>query len=156
MVYHLRQINLENKLYGGIILTGGGAQLKHITQITEFVTGINARIGYPNEHLAGGHSEMLMNPMYSTCIGLILRGYHDFESGRLRFAGDSGNYIHVHESEVQAAEESKAAAEPAPQDANEEMNQKIRAKNEKVKGMFDMLKGKFIKMFEDVDDQEIG
>jgi len=156
VVYHLRQINLENKLYGGIILTGGGAQLKHITQITEFVTGISARIGYPNEHLAGGHSEMLMNPMYSTCIGLILRGYHDFESGRLRFAGDSGNYIHVHESEVPAAEDNKLAPEPTPQDASEEMNQKIKAKNEKVKSMFDMLKGKFIKMFEDVDDQEIG
>ena len=159
VVYHLKQINLDNKLYGGIILTGGGAQLKHITQITEFVTGLGARIGYPNEHLAGGHSETLMNPMYSTCIGLILRGYHDFESGRMRFTGEGGNYIHVPEDQVKEAVMASAETEEQEDfinEINEDPHQKARVRNEKVKGMFDMLKGKFIKMFEDVDDQELG
>jgi len=59
---------LDNKsLNGGIILTGGGSQLKHLIQLTEYVTGLNARIGYPNEHLSGGHIEELAKPMYSTC-----------------------------------------------------------------------------------------
>ena len=49
-------------------------------QLTEYVTGLNARIGYPNEHLAGGHIDELTKPMYSTCIGLILKGYNDFEN----------------------------------------------------------------------------
>src|SRR5690606_1194808 len=62
VVYHLKQIGLDKRLYGGIILTGGGAQLKHIIQLTEYKTGMGARIGYPNEHLAGGHSEILNNP----------------------------------------------------------------------------------------------
>ncbi|MEJ0083824.1 MAG: hypothetical protein WDM78_23420 [Puia sp.] len=53
--YHLKQVGLDNKmLNGGIVLTGGGAQLKHLIQLTEYVTGLNARIGYPNEHLASG------------------------------------------------------------------------------------------------------
>src|SRR5699024_10740504 len=65
---------------GGIILTGGGAQLKHLTQLTEFKTGIHARIGYPNEHLASDYIEELAMPMYSTCIGLILKGYNDYEN----------------------------------------------------------------------------
>ena len=161
VVYHLKQVDLDKKLYGGIILTGGGAQLKHITQITEFVTGLGARIGYPNEHLAGGFSEALMNPMYSTCIGLILRGYHDFENGRMRFTGEGGNYIHITEDQInETANEANEANEPVVEseldEQREEMKQKARKRNEKVKNMFDMLKGKFISMFEDVDDQEIG
>jgi cell division protein FtsA len=80
--FHLKQVGLDNRmLNGGIILTGGGSQLKHVLQLTEYVTGLNARIGLPNEHLtAGAYSEELSKPMYSTCIGLILKGYNDFEN----------------------------------------------------------------------------
>lgn len=82
VTYNLKQVGLDNKLLnGGIILTGGGSQLKHLIQLTEYTTGINARIGYPNEHLAGGYLEELSRPMYSTGIGLILKGYNDYENG---------------------------------------------------------------------------
>ena len=86
VTYHLKTVGMDNKqLNGGIILTGGGAQLKHLLQLTEYATGMNARIGYPNEHLAAGHVEELTKPMYSTCIGLILKGYNDFEHNRKQF-----------------------------------------------------------------------
>lgn len=84
--YHLKQVGLDNRmLNGGVILTGGGSQLKHLIQLTEYVTGLNARIGYPNEHLAAGHIEELAKPMYSTCLGLILKGYNDFENKKKQF-----------------------------------------------------------------------
>jgi cell division protein FtsA len=86
VTYHLKTVGMDAKqLNGGIILTGGGAQLKHLIQLTEYVTGMNARIGYPNEHLAAGHIDELMKPMYSTCIGLILKGYSDYEFNRKQF-----------------------------------------------------------------------
>jgi cell division protein FtsA len=72
-------------LNGGIILTGGGSQLKHLIQLTEYQTGLNARIGFPNEHLASGHIAELTKPMYSTCIGLILKGYNDYERNLKQF-----------------------------------------------------------------------
>lgn len=159
VVYHLKQIDLDKRLYGGIILTGGGAQLKHIIQLTEYVTGLGARIGYPNEHLSGGHAEALMNPMYSTCIGLILRGYHDFENGRMRFAGEGGNYIHIAEEQVQqVVNEAQAANVTAVEEVivESELNkQKSNKRNENLKRLFDGLKGKFMSIFEDVEDQEM-
>src|ERR1700682_905304 len=86
VTYHLKQVGLDSKtLNGGIVLTGGGSQLKHLIQLTEYVTGLNARIGYPNEHLASGHIDELAKPMYSTCIGLILKGYDDYENKNKQF-----------------------------------------------------------------------
>lgn len=158
VVYHLKQVDLDKRLYGGIILTGGGAQLKHIIQLTEYITGLGARIGYPNEHLAGGHADQLMNPMYATCIGLILRGYHDFENGRMRFVGEGGNYIHIPEAQAEAIVEAKQEQEAQPEtteEENEAMQHRNRKRNENLKRLFDGLKGKFMRIFEEVEDEEI-
>jgi cell division protein FtsA len=80
--HHLRQLNLEDKLHGGVILTGGGSQLKHLKQLTEFKLGLPARIGFPDQHIAGTEATKLNQPMFATCIGLILRGYDDVDNNR--------------------------------------------------------------------------
>ena len=86
VTYHLKQVGLDSRLLnGGIILTGGGSQLKHLIQLTEYTTGLNARIGLPNEHLAPNHIDELKKPMYSTCLGLILKGYNDYERNNKTF-----------------------------------------------------------------------
>src|SRR5689334_8620179 len=96
VVYHLKQIGMDNKmLNGGIILTGGGSQLKHLIQLTEYTTGASARIGFPNEHLASGHIDELTKPMYATCVGLILKGYNDFENDRKAL---EENYVKINTS----------------------------------------------------------
>lgn len=64
----------KKKLIAGIVLTGGGAQLKHIKQLAEYITGMDTRIGFPNEHLATGADEELASPLYATAVGLVMRG----------------------------------------------------------------------------------
>jgi len=66
------------KLIGGIVVTGGGAQLKHLTQLFEYMTGMDTRIGYPTEHLSSANTiENLTSPMYSTGIGLVMKGFEE-------------------------------------------------------------------------------
>jgi len=72
--YEIKNSGYEKKLIAGIVLTGGGAQLKHLTQLTEFITGMDTRIGYPNEHLANDVPDELASPMYATGIGLVIEG----------------------------------------------------------------------------------
>jgi cell division protein FtsA len=62
----------RKKLIAGIVLTGGGAQLKHIKQLVEYITGMDTRIGYPNEHLAGNSDEEISSPLYATAVGLVM------------------------------------------------------------------------------------
>jgi cell division protein FtsA len=77
--FEIKNSGYEKKLIGGIVLTGGGAQMKHIAQLTEFKTGMDTRIGYPNEHLANDVLEEMASPMYSTGIGLVIVGIDRFE-----------------------------------------------------------------------------
>ncbi len=64
----------KGKLIAGIVLTGGGSQLKHLRQLVEYITGMDVRIGYPNEHLAGDSEEALSSPSYATAVGLLMEG----------------------------------------------------------------------------------
>ncbi|MDD7913552.1 cell division protein FtsA [Polaribacter ponticola] len=64
----------KGKLIAGIVLTGGGSQLKHLRQLVEYITGMDARIGFPNEHLAGDSDEILSSPSYATAVGLLMVG----------------------------------------------------------------------------------
>ena len=77
--FEIKNSGYEKKLIGGIVVTGGGAQLDHITQLFEYVTGMDTRIGYPTEHLANTNNESIKSPMYATGIGLVLKGFEDLE-----------------------------------------------------------------------------
>ncbi|TAE38972.1 MAG: cell division protein FtsA [Sphingobacteriales bacterium] len=88
--YEIKSSNYENKLIGGIVITGGGAQLKHVTQLVEFITGFDCRVGYPTEHLAKNEAlpknvyEDLKSPMYATGIGLLMKGIQKIEDEMLK------------------------------------------------------------------------
>jgi len=72
-----QEISNDPVLLGGIVLTGGGAELKHLPQLVNLITGLYARVGKPVQHLAGGTEEDLISPMYATAVGLLLKGLTD-------------------------------------------------------------------------------
>ncbi|MHB8259802.1 MAG: cell division protein FtsA [Bacteroidia bacterium] len=78
VLYEIKNSGYEKKLSAGIVVTGGGAQLKHLTQMVEYFMGIDCRIGTPNEHLAKS-SENVTNPMFSTGVGLVMMGIKKME-----------------------------------------------------------------------------
>ncbi|PWK77687.1 cell division protein FtsA [Mucilaginibacter oryzae] len=83
--YEIKSSGYEKKLIAGIVITGGGAQLKHLRQLVEFVTGLDCRVGYPTEHLAKnevlpkGTYEELQSPTFATGIGLLIKGIQKME-----------------------------------------------------------------------------
>ena len=78
VLYEIKNSGYEKKLAAGIVVTGGGSQLKHLPQLVEYFTGIDCRIGTPNEHLAKS-SENVTNPMFSTGVGLVMMGIKKME-----------------------------------------------------------------------------
>jgi cell division protein FtsA len=66
---------MYKKLAGGIVLTGGGSQLNGVSQLFEYMIGLDTRIGYPNEHLGKSKIEEIKSPMYATTVGLVLAGF---------------------------------------------------------------------------------
>lgn len=78
----------KKKLIAGIVLTGGGAQLKHLKQLVEYITGMDTRIGYPNEHLAGDSDEDIASPLYATAVGLVMDGLKRQERKRIEKAAE--------------------------------------------------------------------
>ena len=148
VTYHLKQVGLDNKaLNGGIILTGGGSQLKHMIQLTEYATGLNARIGFPNEHLAAGHIEELAKPTYSTCIGLILKGYDDYEHNRKQFDKDF-KLVEVPESLKQAPTEEVIAVEHA-------VSVEKMSKRKNLTGFWDKFKDRLVDLFKEEEDHHL-
>lgn len=167
VMYHLKQVNLDKKLFGGIILTGGGSQLNHLIQLTEYKTGLGARIGQPNEHLAGGHHEALNHPMYATCIGLILRGYSDFETGKLNFNSSNKEInvgketpskdifvkVELPRETPRVQQQDDYTEETAEQ--RYEKQERNNKRSETIKKVFNQIKNGFMSFFEEPEDQKM-
>lgn len=77
-VYHeVKRSGFELKLIGGIVATGGGAQLKNLKHLVEYMTGYDARIGIPSDLLSENSLARLKSPMYATSLGLLAEGYKE-------------------------------------------------------------------------------
>ena len=75
----------ENRLAGGIVITGGGALMQNLKQLVEYMTGMETRVGYPNEHLGKSKVEAVKSPMYATSVGLVLSGFRAIDERENRY-----------------------------------------------------------------------
>ncbi len=96
----------ENKLAGGMVITGGGSQLASVKQLFEYMTGMDARIGYPNEHLGKSKVETVKSPMYATTVGLVLSGFRALDERENRYRAAAGASAFVSKNQKKEKEKS--------------------------------------------------
>jgi len=145
--FEIQNSGYADKLAAGVVITGGGAMLKHLTQLMKFKTAMDVRIGLPNEHLAGSAKNEINQPMYATSVGLIMRGFDYLETYKKTFnAGSQEEFVRPEPKVVTQQHKIETEEEEAfvPQDVPEE--EKIPL-TEKIKSMLS-------RMFE-VEDQPI-
>src|SRR5512140_1362451 len=144
--FEIQNSGYADKLAAGIVVTGGGAMLKHLPQLMKFKTAMDVRIGLPNEHLTGtGHNE-INQPMYATSVGLIMRGFEHLETYKKSFnAGRQEEFVKPR----------KQVAEPMAEDVPEELDEEVENSQDDEKvSIADRIKNMLSKMFE-VEDQKI-
>lgn len=66
----LKKVGKVAKLPGGIVLVGGGAELKGIADYAKQALSLSARVGKASG--LGGVGEEVSNPSYATAVGLML------------------------------------------------------------------------------------
>lgn len=126
VLFEIKNSGFERKLAGGIVVTGGGSQLKHLPQLVMLTTGMDCRIGTPNEHLAGADDE-LKNPMYATGVGLVMKGIEKYEREAKRGLNSS------------KSNEEKVLVSVTPETKKKEEKKVIGHSTKKVGNFFDSL-----------------
>jgi cell division protein FtsA len=143
--FEIQNSGYSDKLAAGVVITGGGAMLRHLPQLMKFKTAMDVRIGLPNEHLAGSAKNEINQPMYATSVGLIMRGFEYLETYKKSFnAGVSEEYSRPVKTEINRESEENTRAE----------NEKPPRQEEEKVSLTDKIKDILSKMFE-VEDQSI-
>lgn len=146
IMFEIKASGHIDKLAAGIVITGGGSLLKNLPQLMKFHTGLDVRIGYPVERLAKESRIDVNQPMFSTSIGLLLKGYE---------------YLKENSMDEKKEEPAAIGAEPASsneQDKDEkekaETGKNGQKQDNKFKKKFiDPLKANFIKTIFDYEDK---
>ena len=79
--------------------------MRHLVQLTEYISGMDVRIGYPTEHLAGNFDEV-KSPMYATGIGLVIT--------------ESDDMLNRKRSKTENHKQSEASTAASPDEETEE------------------------------------
>jgi len=133
VIYEIENSGYFDRLSAGIVITGGGALLKHLPALVKFKTGMDVRVGYPSEHMVNDSNSEVNDPMFATSVGLILKGYEHVEKNKKNF--------------IVEPEEEKPGQELEPEDEDTD-------KKESKQGIMNTLKKVFTDIF-DEDDVEM-
>ena len=129
VLYEIENSGYYERLSAGIVVTGGGALLKDLPQLVKFITGMDVRLGYPSELLASESVDDVNNPMFSTSVGLILKGWE---------------FLEQHRDEYEKNEEST-------EDSSEETEEEEEQPEAENRGFIGRLKQAFNDIFEEND-----
>ena len=147
----------RKKLIAGIVLTGGGANLKHIKQLVEYITGMDTRIGYPNEHLAGNSNVEFSSPLYATAVGLMMNSIENKTQSAVRIervpekVSPPNDFAQVPAVEVKWKETLESEVEQVPVDVTGKEIAKPESSEGLVKNIFNNY---FVKLKDFLENAE--
>ena len=133
--------NHNGQLIAGIVLTGGGSQIKHLKQLVEYITGLDTRIGMPDEHLAPHGEEKIASPIYATSVGLLMAGLDELEKLP----------VEEEEAEPETVAEKVTPDEETQDEKEEDQAGEESQKASKKTSFFDKFKTNFLKFFDDAE-----
>ncbi len=73
--YEIEKSGFKNALQAGLVITGGSSQMLNICQLASAVTGLEARVAYPDESIASDSLSEVFSPAQATAVGLVLKGF---------------------------------------------------------------------------------
>lgn len=113
------------RFIGGIVLTGGGSKMRHISQVCEFHTHLETRLGLPKEHITPDSPQELADPVFSTAIGLVIYGVRCEEENRmLPLLEKKQTEMRVQSQQLQVQPEVQPGTQPAEQPEQEDKKEK--------------------------------
>lgn len=132
--FEIQNSGYSDKLAAGVVITGGGAMLRHLPQLMKFKTAMDVRIGLPNEHLAGSSKAEINQPMYATAVGLIMKGFEYLEMYKQDFNADTEDTyvkppqkVAVEEKETEENDISFEEEEISPNPGKMSITEKLKA-----------------------------
>ncbi len=144
IIFEIQNSGYADKLAAGMVITGGGAMLKHLPQLIQFKTGMDVRVGLPNEHLAGPGKDEINQPMYATSVGLIMKGFEFLDTYHKKFtAGKKDEFVKSENANLSNDELDENGMETVESGQHEERV-----------SLTDKLKALLSRMFE-IEDQNI-
>jgi cell division protein FtsA len=144
--FEIQNSGYADKLAAGVVITGGGAMLRHLPQLMKFKTAMDVRVGLPNEHLSGVGKNEINQPMYATSVGLIMKGFDYLDTYHKEFnAGPQEAFVKPPKYEIPVAEDETDDIEDELIDEQPE--------EEKI-SLTDKIKTILTRMFE-IEDQKI-
>ncbi len=148
-LFELENSGCMEKLSAGIVITGGGSLMKNLPQLVKFRSGMDVRIGYPNERLGNDSTGEINDPMYSTSVGLLLHG-HDI----LQHTVSGAQNKPLEESHVFVSATGKEKNEPAVNNERETLEDTDESQEEQKKKTTNLFANfkKTIEGFFDVND----
>ena len=134
--FEIKQSGFANQLIGGIVLTGGGAQLKHLKQHVEYITGMDTRIGYPVEYIDRNTKADMKSPMYSTSLGLVIMGFDDIKN--IAIEEEEEEVLQEEEKLAHHSyeQQQQATKEPRVESQEEKLRRTKRSWLESIRGWF--------------------
>jgi cell division protein FtsA len=71
-MHHVERSGYYEKLGAGIVLTGGGAMLSHLSELTKLKTGLDVRVGASSMAFSDEETRSMKDPSLSSSVGLLI------------------------------------------------------------------------------------